>query len=284
MRPTVVRHHSTELGRVEHVERGPVPAVSGIVHRYCDYSHRETGIARRREVAQDQVTIILGFGTPVRVSGRSAGAVELDCFVAPLHDSFAITEERDALRGVQVDLSPLGAHMLFGEPMHDLSASLVIPLSDVLGERAVRELVERLEGACGSAARFRILDEFVCRRVALGRPPSPDVVWAWRRLGESGGRLPIEQLTRELGCSNRHLVTRFREQLGPPPKTVARLVRFQRAVRLLSRDDGRRFAEIAQGCGYYDQAHLNRDFRELGGTTPGDFVASRLPHGLGVAA
>lgn len=284
MRPTVVRHQSAELGRVEHVERGPIPALSGIVHRYCDYSHRETGVAQRREVAQDQVTIILGFGTPVRVRGGPTGAVDLHCFVAPLHDSFAITEERDELRGVQVDLSPLGAHMLFGAPMHELSASLVVPLSDVLGERAVGELVERLAGAASSPARFRILDEFVCRRAAAARAPSPDVVWAWRRLRESGGRLPIARLTRELGCSNRHLVTRFREQLGPPPKTVARLMRFQRAVGLLSRDDGRRFAEIAQACGYYDQAHLNRDFRELGGTSPGEFVASRLPHGLGVAA
>ena len=58
--------------------------------------------------------------------------------------------------------------------------------------------------------------------------------------------MPVGQLARELGCSRRHLIWRFREQIGPAPKTAARLVRFQRAVRLLERDDGRRFAEIAQ--------------------------------------
>ena len=45
-----------------------------------------------------------------------------------------------------------------------------------------------------------------------------------------------------------------------------------------------RFAEIAYECGYYDQAHLNRDFREFAGTTPGDYVRRLLPDGGGVAA
>jgi transcriptional regulator GlxA family with amidase domain len=79
-------------------------------------------------------------------------------------------------------------------------------------------------------------------------------------------------------------VSRFREQLGPPPKTVARLVRFQRAVGSLARTRGYRLAEIAQACGYYDQAHLSRDFRELAGVSPSAFESSLLPDGIGVAA
>ena len=96
--------------------------------------------------------------------------------------------------------------------------------------------------------------------------------------------MPVGELARELSCSRRHLIGRFREQVGPAPKTAARLVRFQRTVRLLERRDGDRFAEIAQRCGYYDQAHMNREFRELAGTAPGEFVARLLPDGLGVAA
>jgi len=94
--------------------------------------------------------------------------------------------------------------------------------------------------------------------------------------------VPVGRLARELGCSRRHLIGRFREQIGPAPKTAARLVRFQRAVRLLERDDGRRFAEIAQRCGFYDQAHMNREFRDLAGAPPGEFVARLLPDGFGV--
>jgi AraC-like DNA-binding protein len=120
--------------------------------------------------------------------------------------------------------------------------------------------------------------------VAAARGPTPDVVWAWRRLEETGGRLAVEALARELGCSRRHLAARFREQVGLPPKTVARVVRFHRAARLLRTAGDARWAEIANECGYYDQSHFNRDFRDLAGTSPSEFMASQLPGDVGVAA
>jgi AraC-like DNA-binding protein len=280
--PTV-RHESAALGRLEQAEGGPHPLLAGIVRRYCGYDHACTGATRRREVAQDEVTIILSLGPLLWVGGPDHPAERYGSFVAALTDTFAITEHEGALRGIEVNLSPLGAHMLFGVAMHELSSQLVLPLDDVLGAEA-SELVERLESARSWRARFAILDGFIVRRVQQARRPSPDVEWAWRRLRATGGQVPVGELARELGCSRRHLIGRFREQVGPAPKTAARLVRFQRTVRLLERHDGGRFAEIAQRCGYYDQAHMNREFRELAGTAPGEFVARLLPDGLGVAA
>lgn len=282
MESSVIRHES-ELGRLERVECRADPRLYGIVHRYCGYFHETDGqVVRRREIAQAQVTIILGFGPPLRVGGSRFELAEQHSFVAPLSDSYAITEHQ-ALHGIQIDLSPLGAHMLFGVSMHELSQHLVVPLEDVLG-RGARELVGRLYDAPGWEARFALLDRYIGRRAQEARRPSPDVARAWQRLIDTGGRLRIGDLACELGCSRRHLAARFAEQIGPPPKTAARLVRFRQAVRRLERDDGSRFAEIAQDCGYYDQAHLNRDFRELGGTTPGELIASMLPEGFGVAA
>jgi AraC-like DNA-binding protein len=265
-------------------ECAPHPLLEGIVRRYCGYDHDGAGLVRRREVAQDEVTIILSLGPLLRVGGPDHPEEAYGSFVAALTDTFAITEHEGPLRGIEVNLSPLGAHMLFGVAMHELSSRLVLPLEDVLGAPVLGVLVERLACAPGWADRFALLDRFVLGRVSRARRPSPDVDWAWRRLRATGGLLPVGELARELGCSRRHLISRFREQVGPAPKTAARLIRFQRTVRLLERDAGGRFAEIAQRCGYYDQAHMNREFRELAGTAPGEFVARLLPDGLGVAA
>jgi AraC-like DNA-binding protein len=271
-----------ERTRFERVESPPDPRLAGLVHRYTGYSHRADEPLCRREVAQDAVVLILGFGSPIRVSGPSSTVTEARSFVAPLNASYAVTEEGRVSHGLQVDLSPIGAYMLLGVPMAELS-ELIVPFENVIGASAPL-LLERLFLAADWETRFRLLDAFVLGRLQDARRPSPDVAWAWRRLSETSGRLPIATLARELSCSRRHMVSRFQEQIGPTPKTVARILRFRHATQLLTRDDGRRFAEIALDCGYYDQAHLNRDFRELAGTTPSSFLGNRLPDGFGVAA
>jgi AraC-like DNA-binding protein len=248
----------------------PSPLLEGAVTGYTGYSHRSAGAVRRREPAQAKVTVILGFGPALRVEGPGHPAHDAGSFVAPLTDSYAITQEGEALEGVQVDLSPLGAHMLFGIPMHELS-ELVVDLEAVLGASAPL-LVERLATTPDWGRRFALLDSFIASRLERARPPSPDVAWAWQRLSAASGMLSIGRLAEEIGCSRRHLAAGFREQIGPTQKTAARILRFRRAVDLISRDDGRRFAEIAQTCGYYDQAHLNREFRQMSGATPVTFL------------
>jgi AraC-like DNA-binding protein len=71
--------------------------------------------------------------------------------------------------------------------------------------------------------------------------------------------------------------------LGLPPKVIGRILRFDRVKRRLERADGHGLSEIALDCGYYDQAHLNRDFRAFAHATPTEFLARRLPDGGGVA-
>jgi transcriptional regulator GlxA family with amidase domain len=97
-------------------------------------------------------------------------------------------------------------------------------------------------------------------------------------LERSHGQAPIGGICDRLGRSRRHLAARFREQVGLPPKTVARIFRFDRAVSMLAQP-GAGLAGVAVECGYYDQAHLNRDFREFAGTSPAAFARQMMPDG-----
>ncbi len=87
----------------------------------------------------------------------------------------------------------------------------------------------------------------------------------------------IEELGRELGWSRQHLARRFRAEVGVGPKQLARVARLQRAVDHLQRaDDGGagviavNLAGAAVDLGYFDQAHMARDFRDLAGMSPRD--------------
>jgi methylphosphotriester-DNA--protein-cysteine methyltransferase len=67
----------------------------------------------------------------------------------------------------------------------------------------------------------------------------------------------------------------YRRQLGLPPKVLARVIRFNRLLRRLDEEGDVRWADLAVDCGYYDQAHLHRDFRQFAGATPAGFLAAR---------
>lgn len=177
---------------------------------------------------------------------------------------------------VDIKLTPLGAYTVLGRPLAELAGECVA-LKDAFGPGG-GELADRLRDVRDWDARFDVLERFLVRRAAAGPSPTPAVVWADRRLRETGGNVRIGALAAELGCSRRYLASRFSAEVGLAPKAVARQLRFARVRERLQRDPAG-IAEIAVATGYYDQAHLNREFRELAGVTPTEFVARLIPDG-----
>jgi transcriptional regulator GlxA family with amidase domain len=70
-----------------------------------------------------------------------------------------------------------------------------------------------------------------------------------------------------MGISGRQLERRFMSEVGLGPKLLCRILRFQQVFPAVERAD-KNWARIAADCGYYDQAHLIRDFRQFAGQTP----------------
>ena len=285
LNPVTVARHDSALGRWELASRDAHPILHGDIASYIGYVEDTNRPLRRREVATADVTLIISFGPtldvldPVRPE-RSAPAQT--SFVAGLSDAPVLIEHAGVQHGVEVNLTPLGARRLLGVPMDELT-NRVVRLHDLLGPGADL-LVERLDEAPGWAQRFDLLDAALARRLDDRPPAAPEVAWAWGRLQATDGAFAVSALAGELGWSRRRLGLAFRDQVGLPPKLAARILRFDRVVARLRREAPERWADVAYDAGYYDQAHFNRDFRELAGTTPSAFLASRLPDGGGFAA
>ncbi|MGH2617090.1 MAG: helix-turn-helix domain-containing protein, partial [Thermomicrobiales bacterium] len=215
-------------------QRAAGPALRGLVRDYWGYSEQTAGPVRRRELPSADIIFIVNVGAPLLVRQPRAEFHVIPGgggFVAGLHETYALTETAGSQSGIELRMSPLGAYRLVGEPMETL-VNRSVPIDELFGSWAI-ELGERLHDAPGWEARFATLDHMVGTRLADAAPPSPEVVWAWRQLARSGGRISIAMLAEELGWSPKRLIARFREQVGLPPKQVARLLRFQRATHLL---------------------------------------------------
>lgn len=249
---------------------------------YDGYAEWSAQPVDRREVAVHRVVLILGLGGTLEVSD-AAGTQwrSTRSFVAGLSQAPTLTRYADQQRGVEIRLTPPGAYRLFGVPMSELT-DRVIDLEDIWG-RAASQLVERLADAPGWAERFAVLDTELGRLAVRGPHPDRELEGAWRRLERSSGVLRIGDLLDDTGWSRRRLAERFRQQTGLTAKALARVMRFQHAVRLLTGPGHRSLASIAVAAGYYDQAHLNRDFRELAGCTPTEYLRARGSDDLAVA-
>jgi AraC-like DNA-binding protein len=224
---------------------------------------------RRREGPGSSVVLVISFEHEWLMGQALAPERPFErfrSFVAGMHDAAVLTEHPGRSEGIQVNLSPPAAAVLLGVPMHEL-ARRIVRYEDVLPG----ELVERLAGAPDWDARFDLLESALARRLADG--PRPDgAMWAWQRLAETHGRVRVETLCRELGWSRRRLAARFRDEVGLSPKTVARLLRHERATELAAA--GVEWAQIAYACGYYDQSHLVNEFRQITGASPTQYLAA----------
>jgi AraC-like DNA-binding protein len=258
------------------VSRAPDARLREHVVSYTGYVEHAPTTMRRLEVPFAGIPLILSLGPSLLVDG-----VRHRSFVAGLGDTTTVTEYAGEQRGIQVNLTPLGARRLLDLPMSEL-ARRVVALEDLLGARGAR-LIERLHDAPGWDPRFALLDAVLLTRLRDAAPVAAEVEHAWARLRSTCGAVPIAALAGEVGWSRRHLAARFRDDVGLPPKAVARILRFERVTDALRARGASSLADVAYACGYADQAHLNRDFRAFAGTTPTDFVARLLPGSPGVA-
>jgi AraC-like DNA-binding protein len=251
----------------------PAPQLSPYVRRYYGFREETGAPTRRREGPGTDVVIVLSFGPLWRISDATSPARAPEClssFVGGLRMTSVLTEHDGLSHGMQVSLTPLGARALFALPMHEL-AGCVLPLESLLGAEA-GVLVERLASIEAWPDRFAALELALARRLADASAPTPGVLWAWSRLEETHGTVPVRKLRAELGWSTKRLVRRFREEVGLTPKSLSRLLRFERAVALLEGGNRSGLARIALASGYYDQAHLTNEFRRITGATPATFL------------
>ncbi|GAA2890735.1 DUF6597 domain-containing transcriptional factor [Nonomuraea rubra] len=240
-----------------YVER---PPSAGLAGRLACGWHRVSETAFTQLVVPDACVDLIWGHEGLYVAGPDTGPMP------------AAIEAGETLAGVR--FKPGGVGDFFGVPLQELRDRRV-PLADLPGGPALLTELTEAAGAWHAAppegapfhrlrahveARLEVLQATVGSRLMTSAAVDPAAGAVATAL--SRGR-SVAEVAWDLGYSERQLHRRSLLAFGYAPKTLQRIVRFQRAIRLARA--GTPLAEVAVRAGYADQAHLANDVKRLSG-------------------
>jgi AraC-like DNA-binding protein len=218
-------------------------------------------------VPDTTVTLVLALHGHVRATSAATASSDGSGLTAALVGTstggLALEYDPD-FQGIELTLTAWAAYTMTNERMSKL-ANRVTDLCALMGE-PIQTLLAKLGAATDLPSRLALVEDFLTRCRQLGPAHAPLLLRAWGRLYDTHGSLPLAELVAETGFCERQVERVFRDQIGLTPRAVARVMRLRYALRMLA--SGIRFADVASSCGYFDQAHFNRDVKALTGRTP----------------
>jgi AraC-like DNA-binding protein len=194
----------------------------------------------------------------------NAGHTVGHAVVGGVRSSFCVKDISDPVSSVGVQLHAGAAEILFGMPAEELAERHTL-LDDLWGRHSATLILDQLMGTQSLEHRLDLLESILASRASAVRRLHPAVAHALTRLAVAGS---IHEIVKETGYSHRRFIALFRKDVGLPPKSFSRILRFQHAINKVASDPAAQWADLALGAGYSDQSHFNREFREFAGVTP----------------
>lgn len=272
---------SPDESKWQAVHRIAHPHLRSHMSRYTGYQEYGAMPVRRSELPCRGIPFIINFADGFVISepdDHYAPTAPRSGFLAGFHPSRAFSQSTGNSACMEVKLSPLAVHGLLRIPMTEI-AWRIVDLEDIFGAD-ISLLGEALAEAQSWPERFALLDKFLLRRLADVHVPS-QTAFILRKLHDAEGLANMKALAGEIGCSQKHLISLFRNAVGTTPKNYCRLLRFEKALQLVRDTSHPDWADIAQACGYYDQPHFIREFKAFSGETPNMFIQQANPGVLG---
>ncbi|WP_166908362.1 AraC family transcriptional regulator [Mycobacterium sp. DL440] len=260
----------------------PSPPLAAHVQFFGYWHNTQATTHHSRALPRGAATVIIDLAARDRVDFYAADATtRLDvgaAFIAGAGVTSYVTQIDRSQTVLTIHFRPGGASAFLPVPLGDLEDTCV-DLDTVWG-RDASALRARLIGARAVRARVALVESFLLARM---RPRDP-AVGAVLLAAEDQPSLRVAEACALTGLSARRLIASFRAEVGLTPKTYLRVRRFQAAMRQLDADDASG-ARIAADLGYFDQAHLVREFRSFTAMTPTQYTQRRtwLPSHVGIS-
>lgn len=232
--------------------------------------------ARDKILPTATIELMINLGGPHRVLNSddfSRFELHRDSWVAGMQNSFLVTEAVAETEMVGVRFKPGGAYPFFDFPISELSDH--VTAMDCIWGRLVGEIQEQLYAIVDIHARLRLLEQILCRHLSAEIDGWRTTQAAVTALAQPHGPTTVRALSDHIGISHKHLITQFGRIIGLSPKALQRVLRFNQLLYAIDPTQPINWAALAVEHGYYDQAHLNKEFLAFAGMNPTTYMKRR---------
>jgi AraC-like DNA-binding protein len=230
---------------------------------------------REKVLPNGAIELIINLGSPHKVVSKVDSRqfeVYRESWMAGAQEDHIIIEAQRESDLIGIRFRPGGAYSFLRFPVSEITNKVFE--SDLIFGTLMGELRERLFEIKESHQRVRIIEDFLLQRIDLAFD-DPLVAYALREIRRPDRQRLIRELSREVGLSNKQLISRFRKVVGVSPKLLYRIFRFQSVISHVKDRKHIRWTEVAHQCNYYDQAHMIREFHLFSDSNPSHYLQHR---------
>jgi AraC-like DNA-binding protein len=193
------------------------------------------------------------------------------------HSEYIVIDALPNSSMIGAHFKPGGATPFLGRPADELRDQVVE--LDAIWDTNAWDLRDQLLVARNPSAKFDLLERFLLDRLQHSTPEPNGrtrVQWAIQHLLRQPHQMTIAGVADQSGISHKHFIEEFRRHVGLTPKLFCRIRRFQQVLFVINRRRSVEWADVAYGCGYFDQSHFVHDFQTFAGLNPSTYISHQL--------
>ncbi len=169
-----------------------------------------------------------------------------------------------------VQFHPSGAFPILHLPINELQNQVVD--ADIVLGNSIYELREQLMEEHHIDKKIQLVENWLLQRLKDQSTPESVIQYAVALTIQYPSELSISEIKNKIGYSHRHFIQLFKKHVGLSPKQYQRIVRFNKVLESINNGENISWPQLSLSCGYYDQAHFIKEFKEFSGLNPKEYL------------
>lgn len=252
---------------VSYIEYAPPAALASLVETYWVLEGSADSPISHRVMPDGCVDIIFDFLDGTRNRSRYACIPDL---VGTMTSFFDLDYSSSEMLKIGIRFNPAAITAFTKVPVSELTNNiLLLSMIESLFDESFHQ---RMNDMPTVPDRLTHINNYLISLLPRLLAPEERIVHAINTVKRLGGQITVARLSDEVCLCGRQFERRFKQSVGISPKAFIKVERFRHTQRYLKNNPGESMYSTALNCGYYDDSHLFKDFKTLGGILPTDIT------------